>query len=178
MPGLQSFCVATSFSLGAIFLLQLSWFSAWLSLDLKRINSRQNAFLPCFHHSEDQEDLAKEEHCNLLTDKFLKGYRTFLSYMSYRIAILFVSFSCLGCGVWGFLQIRHKFDPLLLLPSDSYLSHFIRLNDQYYRPYEGWTADIYTGMLNSSNLQNIEELVTQLEELKTKKLHIQGYRRT
>ena len=36
MPGLQSFCVAVAIGLGSIYILQVSWFAAWLSLDEKR----------------------------------------------------------------------------------------------------------------------------------------------
>ena len=33
LPGLQSFCVCCAFAIGAIFLLQSSWFVAWLTID-------------------------------------------------------------------------------------------------------------------------------------------------
>merc|ERR1712096_288256 len=37
MPGLQSFCISSAFAIGVIYLLQASWFVAWLSVDEKRI---------------------------------------------------------------------------------------------------------------------------------------------
>ena len=33
LPGLQSFCVCCAFAIAAIFLLQSSWFVAWLAID-------------------------------------------------------------------------------------------------------------------------------------------------
>ena len=36
MPGLQSFCVCTAIALGSIYVLQLTWFTAWLVIDERR----------------------------------------------------------------------------------------------------------------------------------------------
>ena len=51
MPGLQSFCVCTAIALGCIYILQVSWFVAWLVLDEKRILSSRNGILPCLSHT-------------------------------------------------------------------------------------------------------------------------------
>ena len=52
MPGLQSFCVCTAIALGCIYILQVSWFVAWLVLDEKRILSRRNGLIPCISHKD------------------------------------------------------------------------------------------------------------------------------
>jgi len=58
MPGLQSFCVCTAIGLGAIFVLQVSWFAAWLSIDEKRVEKRKNAFLPCVGHEDKEKSIS------------------------------------------------------------------------------------------------------------------------
>jgi hypothetical protein len=55
MPGLQSFCVSTALGLAAIYLLQISWFTAWLSLDEARIQSGRNSIVPCISVSKSDE---------------------------------------------------------------------------------------------------------------------------
>merc|ERR1712227_973982 len=54
MPGLQSFCVTVAIALGSIFLLQVSFFIAWLSLDEKRIEESRNGIIFCYVHENFQ----------------------------------------------------------------------------------------------------------------------------
>ena len=79
-------------------------------------------------------------------------------------------------GVWsvGLHSYPTLFDPFLLLPADSYLSRFIAVNDEYFDPYRGWSAEIYTGRINHTDLARIDSLVTELEVLKQQELYIQG----
>jgi hypothetical protein len=50
MPGLQSFCISSAVAMAAIFVLQVSWFVAFLALDEKRIEEKRNGFMPCISH--------------------------------------------------------------------------------------------------------------------------------
>ncbi len=52
MPGLQAFCVSCAIAIGAVFLLQTSWFVAWLSIDQRRIEERRNGIVPCIVHEK------------------------------------------------------------------------------------------------------------------------------
>ena len=54
MPGLQSFCVCTAVGLATIYLLQLSWFTAWLVLDERRREAARNSLLPCLVHRQSE----------------------------------------------------------------------------------------------------------------------------
>merc|ERR1719270_2752507 len=54
MPGLQSFCVCTAIALGCIYILQVSWFVAWMVLDEKRIQSGRDGVFPCIIHKNYQ----------------------------------------------------------------------------------------------------------------------------
>eukprot|EP00092_Neocalanus_flemingeri_P063022 GFUD01076156.1.p1 GENE.GFUD01076156.1~~GFUD01076156.1.p1 ORF type:complete len:598 (-),score=161.58 GFUD01076156.1:7-1800(-) len=176
MPGLQSFCVCTALGLASIYLLQVGWFVAWLAVDEERIRAAKNGFVPCVRHKNRTEgEVEHQPEQESVTRTVLSWYRTLLSSTVYRLAIVVTSLCCLACGVWGATLIRHKFDPFLLLPADSYLSQFIALNDQYYNPYRGWAAEVYTGGINHSDLARMDNLVTQLETLKQKQLFIQDY---
>ena len=55
MPGLQSFCVCTAIALASIYVLQLTWFTAWLVIDERRKEGRRDGLLPCLVHREDYQ---------------------------------------------------------------------------------------------------------------------------
>ena len=46
--------MSCAIGIGAIYLLQGSWFVAWLTLDQERIEAKKNALVPCcYQHNED-----------------------------------------------------------------------------------------------------------------------------
>jgi len=58
LPGLEAFCVSAAIGIGAIYLLQSSWFIAWFTIDQVRIEARRNAIFPmCIKHGEDWKPL-------------------------------------------------------------------------------------------------------------------------
>ena len=61
-PGLASICVGTSMALGAIFLLQVTWFIAWMTLDERRVAAKRNGVLPCITHTEDGKGISCSPH--------------------------------------------------------------------------------------------------------------------
>jgi hypothetical protein len=52
LPGLQSFCISCAIAIASIFLLQTSWFVAFLALDEKRIEEKRNGLIPCISHEK------------------------------------------------------------------------------------------------------------------------------
>jgi predicted RND superfamily exporter protein len=163
MPGLQSFCVCSALGLGSIYALQLGWFTAWLALDEERLRAaRTSCVVPCVKQEGYMQSM-------------MSCYRTLLSSLLYKVVIVLTSLCCLSCGLWGCTLIRHKFDPLLLLPSTSYLSSFIGVTDHYYNPYKAWSAGVYTGQLNHSHLDSLDSLTRQLSTLQHHHTYIQDY---
>ena len=55
MPGLRSFSISCGIAIGAIFVLQTSWFVACLTLDQRRIDGRRNGFAPCIVYGKKRE---------------------------------------------------------------------------------------------------------------------------
>ena len=163
MPGLASFCVTVAIGLGSIYLLMVSWFTAWLTLDEKRISAGQNGLLPCLSHSH-----FSPGQTSLLAGwtERLKGlYLSCLSSVLYRSLVLLSAVLLLGLGVWGWIHIRQIFNPSLMMPSDSYLREWIRVHEANY-PQAGWDAQVYSGHLDQSDLSSIDRLVRGLEGLK------------
>ncbi len=50
LPAVRSFCVTCAVALASVFLLQLSWFVAWFTLDQRRVEARRNGIVPCVVH--------------------------------------------------------------------------------------------------------------------------------
>ena len=82
-----------------------------------------------------------------------------------------VGLTAVGAG--GSALIRQKFDPVLLLPAESYLRQWKLLHDQMF-PENGAVADIYTGHINHTHLEHLETMVKSLQEIADKKQFIRG----
>jgi len=163
MPGLESFCVCTAIGLGSIYLFQVSWFVAWMTLDEERIRSGRDGLIPCVVHRDHQPS-----HCsqNKFGSKVLKYYARLLSSTVFKSITVMITVALLAFGAWGWTGMKQKFDPVLLLPSESYLREWIRYKQEYY-PDNGWSADVYSGELSYKDLDAIDELVNELEYVKS-----------
>ena len=74
----------------------------------------------------------------------------------------------------GWTRIVHKFDPVLLLPADSYLRHWVDLQQTFY-PSHGWAADLYSGPLTHRDLGSLDGLVSGLQQVQDRGEVIRGY---
>ena len=168
MPGLESFCVCTAIGLGSIYLLQISWFVAWLVLDEQRVSTQSNALLPCVRHKDYKPDLYRDN-----TSLFVRKYSSLLSSSLFKFIILLIASCLFATGIWGSILIKQKFEPQLLLPSNSYLRKFLSSHNFYF-PQQGWTANIYTGPIDNTDLESIEELTNQLTWLEKNQTYLGG----
>lgn len=91
-----------------------------------------------------------------------ESYLTTLGVHALGLAHLFHKhfFACESCHLtWSELfhaQIRVEFDPVLLLPAESYLRQWININNEHF-PKNGWASVVYSGELNY-NLEEFEKL--------------------
>jgi len=171
MPGLQSFSVCTAISLGSIYLLQITWFVAWMYLDEKRILAGRSGLLPCIAITNHKPSSCSQvNHEKLIITKYAK----LLSYKSFKIAVLIVTLIFTSIGISGCFLMEQKFDFLLLLPKDSYLRQWHETKNYLY-PDKGWTANIYSDSFDHSHLETFENLTKSLDELQKSRTYIQGY---
>ena len=205
ISGLQSFCIYASIGLGCIFFLQVSWLLAWLVLDEKRIRDSKNGLLPCIIHQTQEADspistvpeqeksaVSKNYQCmlklrNIVIETSIKVtgsdmhqvkiglLESCFSSIYFIVTIIFLSSTLLALGVFGLININYKFDPLILVPSDSYFTQFLDVNDEYFSPLRGYKANIYTGHFNVSHLESMDWLDKQLSALVTEKKVLESY---
>ena len=153
MPGLQSFCVAVAIGLGSIFLLQISWFTAWLSLDEKRIEAIRNGLIPCFLHNKLKVCQSSSES---LSDRIKKAYLKIVESSIYKTIVILVSCTFVAFGIYGWIHMKQVFHIMSMLPSDSYLRRWYEYQGEYYPT--GFDSDVYSGPINYSDLENIDKL--------------------
>ena len=49
-----------------------------------------------------------------------------------QIIVISVTLACASLGIWGTLLIRQHFNPVLLLPADSYLRQWIATSEDHF----------------------------------------------
>jgi len=170
MPGLESFCVTVAIGLGSIYLLMVSWFTAWLTLDERRIEASQDGIFPCITHKDFSPG---ETSLGSWTERVKTGYISWLSSPVYKALVVLTALGLLVSGVWGWVNIKQIFNPSLMMPSDSYLRQWIRVHETNY-PQAGWDAQVYSAHLDQSDLRSIDSLVTGLEELETEGTYVRS----
>ena len=166
MPGLASICVGTSMALGAIFLLQVTWFIAWMTLDERRVAAKRNGVLPCITHTED----IKGSSCSPQKKRSFSLSSIYQLLLSSKVLMVFtclLTAGLFGVGAWGWSRMRIKFDTWLLLPRDNFLREFLITHETFY-PDEGITIQVYSETLNYTHLDTIDKLVRGFRELEEK----------
>ena len=162
MPGLQSFCVCAAIGLASVYLLSVTWFTAWLVLDERRVLARRDGLLPCLKLSGDYS-LPQSPGSKAAT-WLTTLYNTLLGSWLARTVVIIFTLALFAVGLWGSFLIQRKFDPKLLLPSNSYLRRWLDAQDEMY-PRTGHTCDIYTSNLNWTHVSRLEALTQRFEEM-------------
>ena len=164
LPGLSSFCMTCALGIAAIYILQVTWFTAWLSIDTQRIKSKRNGCFPCcLKHKPDWEPFE----CTRLNygTEILKKYCSLLNSNLYRLLVLIITVGIFACGLYGTITIKQEFDEVKMLPIDSYLRQWFKTQRASY-PTVGSDAYIYTGAINpEKDLQKLDTLIDELESL-------------
>jgi len=168
MPGLQSFCVCTAIALGSIYLLQVSWFAAWMVLDEKRIQSGRDGLFPCIVHENFTPSECSRSNCSSV---FQNIYSHLLSSRFYHLLVIILTLAFLTFGIMGTASIRQIFKPWLLLPAETYMRKWLDVSAEFY-PDFGFGTSIYTGSINHTHLANLELLSQSFQGLKEENIHI------
>ena len=165
MPGLAAFCVCTAISLGSIFLLQISWFAAWMSLDEERIAAGRDGLVPWVVHDKDFKPsrCSQKEYGAAVMEKYCKCFSSIL----FKVVVIVASVGFLACGIWGTLHMEQKFDPVDLLSSDSYARQWKTQHDTFYHGsgLTQFSGEIYSSGLDHYDLSKFEQLSRGLQEV-------------
>ena len=154
-PSLQSLCISAAISIGAIYLFQVSWFVAWMVLDLKRVEQKRNSFFPFIRHKDWQPpNWSREDIITIATDK-LSGL---FQFSAFRAFILLLATVLLSIGVWGSSQITLGYPGVDLVPDDSYFKAWYHQNEIDF-PSDGFGVNFFalvTIVIENKETNNLE----------------------
>ncbi|XP_074095417.1 patched domain-containing protein 3 isoform X1 [Cotesia typhae] len=149
LPSLESFCIYAAVGVLVTFLLQVTFFVAAFTLDIKRIESKRNGVIPCIVHKNHrslQVDPSKTLSWRIINRLYSKIVLT----LSGKIVILIITAAVTVVGAIGAYHLEQWFDPNWFLPKESYLSNYIVINDQQF-PNRGNPAAIYISDIDYIN---------------------------
>nr|KAG5711759.1 hypothetical protein BaRGS_023523 [Batillaria attramentaria] len=146
LPSLRSFCVYAAFGILGLFFLQAIFFSACLTLDLRRLAARRDGCLCCYRHKDTYtpNSCSKKE---LIPMFFKRVMEPLLSKLPVKVFVMVVTLGLFGMNVWGFVNLEQYFDPNWFFPTDSYASEFLVAQSKYF-PDDGVDGNIYCGNID------------------------------
>jgi hypothetical protein len=100
-------------------------------------------------------------------------YSKCLASWLFKLGVFLISLAFLSIGIWGTFSIQQKFDPILLLPSDSYLREFVKHHDANF-PTNGWSAEVYMSGIDGQSMAGMEKLTEGLQQLVNNKTHLRS----
>ena len=172
-PGLKAFCISCAIGIAAVYMLQASWFVAWMTLDQRRIEAKGNAMFPCCVKHPGFDLTLNVNILTRIEKRIMNQYIKLLDYPLYNTLMVCVTLGCLSVGLWGVLNIEHGNEEGKLIPTGSYLRHFIEnLTNDF--PRLGQNVKLFTGAINTKeDLESLDALLYDMEEWKKEKFIIQ-----
>ena len=161
IPALRSFCLYCSVGIMAIFIYTLTFFTACMVIDQRRIDERRDGCLCCYRHG-DTWSPNRFTKTNWL-DIFLTKLAKFSTHRAIKVivSILTIGFFCLGC--YGISKLEQRFEERWLIPDDSYLAKWFDDRTEYFND-KGERGTIYVAefVMTSQQLDKISWLVKSL----------------
>ncbi|KAK2582155.1 hypothetical protein KPH14_004514 [Odynerus spinipes] len=164
LPSLQSFCIYAAVGVLVTFLLQITFFVAFFTLDAKRIEQKRNGIIPCKVHENYVPTIAdpNEAFSTKLIDRL---YTKVVLTVPGKVIVLLITIAAASAGAFGSHQLEQWFDPIWFLPKDTHLSEYITARHQYFSQ-KGHTAYVFIGDVDySSEFPKIMTLTANLKNL-------------
>ncbi|XP_011500202.1 PREDICTED: patched domain-containing protein 3-like [Ceratosolen solmsi marchali] len=124
LPSLHSFCIYAAVGVFVTFVLQVTFFVAFFTLDCKRIEMKRNGVLPCIGHENypcPTVNTKESISCKLID----RLYTNVVFPLPGKIGILCITIVFATFGGIGSSRLEQWFDPVWFLPKESYLSEYL-----------------------------------------------------
>ncbi|XP_014479846.1 PREDICTED: Niemann-Pick C1 protein-like [Dinoponera quadriceps] len=123
LPSLQSFCIYAAVGVLVTYLLQITFFVGCFTLDTKRIEKKRSGALPCIVHEKFTSELIDPS--STISWRFINVLYSRVIFTTIgKVAIVLITITMMSAGVVGTVQLEQWFDPLWLLPKESYLNQY------------------------------------------------------
>merc|ERR1719167_847967 len=141
IPALRSFCLFCSIGILAIFIYTLTFFTACMVLDQRRIDERRDGCLVCVTHGMDWTP-NKLSSMNLLNAFFAKLAAVMSQNMVSKLLVTCTAICLFGLSCYGISKLEQRFEERWLIPDDSYLAKWFDDRQKYFNN-EGERGTIY-----------------------------------
>ena len=164
LPALRSFCLWCSVGIIVVYFFQATLFTAFLSLDCRRLASNRNGLCPCYTHKNTKQnvDINKIEYS--FSQKGFKFFSRIIFSIPGMVVVILMGAGLLGGGIYGLTELEQKFDPVWFLPQSSGLAKWFSANDEYF-PSTGEEVTVYLTDLDwETDLDKVGDLVDELKK--------------
>ncbi|CAB3372797.1 Hypothetical predicted protein [Cloeon dipterum] len=164
LPSLRSFCIYAAVGILATYVLQATFFTAWFSLDLRRMLDSRDGFLFCIKYKNYKPNNCSQK--DLFKSAFEAILGSFLFKTPVKVIVLVCTATLLIFGSWGLSMLRQEFDPIWFLPQSTYLFKYFDKSKKFY-PSDGEPGTIFLSNFNHyDHLNSIADMIDRLEEQK------------
>ena len=162
IPALRSFCLFCSVGIMAIFIYTLTFFTACMVMDQRRIDERRDGCLCCYRHG-DTWTPNKFTKTNWL-DIFLTKLAKFSTHRAVKVTVTILTFGFFGLACYGISKLEQRFEERWLIPDDSYLAKWFDNRLEFFND-KGERGTIYVAefVMTSEEMAKIRWLVKNLE---------------
>jgi len=141
IPSNRWFCVHAAFAIMIDFIVQISFFIAFLVYDQKRIDSNRCDIICCYKvpkvpKANDSNETSVESwddsiSSTTITEGIIATYTRFIMRPVTKVVVLMVFGAMLSCGIISAMQIEQYLDFTMLIPKDSYLHDYVYALDHF-----------------------------------------------
>ena len=147
LPALFSFCIYCGVGVMIVYILQATYFVAFLTMDAQRIRAHRNAFLPCISMAK-PETPRELKHSNPGKVVFQK-FATFLMHPASKVTVVILTGGLTALGAYGVTELKQEFNPAWFLPPRSYLTEWMNNKEEYF-PDKGERVTINIGEIGNN----------------------------
>lgn len=163
IPALRSFCAFCGIGILAIFIYTLTFFTACIALDQRRVDEKRNGCCIWIKHGDDWKpnELTQK---NLVNCFFEKLATVMAQNMVSKLTVSLTAVCLFAVSCYGISQLEQRFEERWLIPDDSYLAKWFDARQQFFNQ-GGERGVIYFAELELNNVQldRIKNLVINLK---------------
>ncbi|KAK4313031.1 hypothetical protein Pmani_015553 [Petrolisthes manimaculis] len=140
LPALRSFCLYAAVGILAVYLMQATFFMAWLVMDEKRLEENRNGLVWFVKHQDWTPSSCSQ--VDLMKTFFKKWFTPFILSTPVRVIVIFGTGCLVTTSIWATMQLKQEFNPMWFIPSSSYLYKTFQVFTKHF-PEAGESGYIY-----------------------------------
>ena len=131
LPALRSFCVWCAVGILVDYIFQITFFTAALALDCKRLVQGRNGLCPCYKHKQfDVETIIETPDEESMSKKLFSKMADIILSLPGVIVVLAVAGAFFCISTWQATLLRQEFQSIWFLPPSSYLRQWYTANER------------------------------------------------